>query len=240
MSAIRQIVLDTETTGIDIALGNRIIEIGCVELVERRVTGRNYHQYINPERDSEEGALRVHGLTTEFLSDKPLFADIAEEFLQFVDGAELIIHNAAFDIGHLNNELQKIYGPSFDLRSRCQVTDSLKLAKDMFPGSRHSLDALCKRFDVDNSGRELHGALLDALLLAEVYLAMTGGQVSLQLGAGSGPGANSETRRSADPALVAKLRVQLASTDELAAHEAQLEILRKKAGGPAVWDQLDS
>lgn len=239
MSAIRQIVLDTETTGIDVAQGNRIIEIGCVELVERRVTGRNYHQYINPERESEEGALRVHGLTTEFLSDKPLFAEIAAEFLAFVDGAELVIHNAAFDIGHLNNELQKVYGPSFDLRSRCSVVDSLKVAKEMFPGSRHSLDALCKRFDVDNSGRELHGALLDSLLLAEVYLAMTGGQVSLQLGAGSGPG-STEVRREADPALVAKLRFQPASAAELEAHAAQLEVLRKKAGGPAVWDQLDS
>lgn len=237
MSAKRQVVLDTETTGLEVADGNRILEIGCVEMIDRKVTGRSFHQYINPERDSEEGALAVHGITSDFLADKPLFADIAQEFLTFVDGAELIIHNAGFDLGHLNNELQKIHGADFELRDRCDVLDTMIMARERHPGQRNNLDALCKRYDIDNSGRSLHGALLDALLLAEVYLAMTGGQVSLQLGGIAGAQQTLQSQP-VDAAILVRLRVQCASEDELAEHRKQLEILRKKSGDNVLWDVL--
>lgn len=238
---MRKIVLDTETTGLDPAQGNRIIEIGCVEIVGRKLTGQHYHQYINPERDSEEGALSVHGITSEFLADKPRFAQIAESFLAFVDGAELIIHNAPFDTAFLNSELSRVYGDGFSIASRCSITDTLVMAKERHPGQRNNLDALCKRYDVDNSQRELHGALLDAEILADLYLIMTGGQVSLLAGSqteGNGRAAGSirDTGiRRIDPALTAKLRVLPASASELAAHEEQLAIIRKKAGS-CVWD----
>ena len=237
---MRQIVLDTETTGLDLAQGNRIIEIGCVEIVGRKLTGRHYHQYINPERDSEEGALAVHGITTEFLADKPLFAQVAEAFLAFVRDAELIIHNAAFDTGFLNSELQRVYGRDFSLQQVCRVTDTLQMARDRHPGQRNSLDALCKRYGVDNSHRDLHGALLDAEILADVYLAMTGGQVSLAL-ASQGEAApvdgrqRDSNRRPVAPALAERLRVLAASADELAAHEARLAAIRQKAGS-CLWD----
>lgn len=237
---MRQIVLDTETTGLDPAQGNRVIEIGCVEVIGRKLTNNNFHQYINPERDSEPEALNVHGLTTEFLSDKPLFNQIAESFLAYVDGAELVIHNAAFDVGFLNSELQKIYGTEFSLAARCKITDTLAMAKERHPGQRNSLDALCKRYDVDNSHRELHGALLDAEILADVYLAMTGGQTSL-LGSSQGEGGLSTALARdiaisrVDAALAAQLMVQPATESELQEHEAYLTVLRKKAGS-SLWD----
>ncbi|HSC76761.1 MAG TPA: DNA polymerase III subunit epsilon [Pseudomonadales bacterium] len=238
---MRKIVLDTETTGLDPAQGNRIIEIGCVEIVGRKLTGRHYHQYINPERDSEEGALAVHGITTEFLADKPVFAQIAESFLAFIDGAELIIHNAPFDIGFLDHELSRVYGAGFSTAAKCAITDTLVMAKERHPGQRNNLDALCKRYDVDNSQRELHGALLDAEILADLYLVMTGGQVSLLAGSqseGSGRAAGSirdASIRRVDPVLAARLQVLSATPAELAAHEEQLALLRKKAGSCA-WD----
>jgi len=236
---VRQIVLDTETTGLDWAQGNRVIEIGCVEIIDRKLTGNHFHQYINPERDSEEKALEVHGLTAEFLSDKPLFHQVAEAFLTFVKGAELVIHNAAFDIGFLNHELQRIHGDGFSMAEHCTITDTLALAKARHPGQRNSLDALCKRYDVDNSHRELHGALLDAEILADVYLAMTGGQASLLSSAqgdlGSNALAGDVAIRRVDTALAARLPVIPAENEALAAHEAYVEVLRKKAGR-SLWD----
>lgn len=236
----RQIVLDTETTGLDWAQGNRIIEIGCVEIIDRRLTNNCFHQYINPQRDSEEKALEIHGLTTEFLADKPLFPQVAEAFLAFVAGAELLIHNAAFDIGFLNHELQRVYGDSFSIEKHCIITDTLALAKARHPGQRNSLDALCKRYDVDNSHRELHGALLDAEILADVYLAMTGGQTSLLANAQGDAGsatalAKDVAIRRVEAAVAARLVVVPAAEDELAAHETYLAVLRKKAGR-ILWD----
>jgi DNA polymerase-3 subunit epsilon len=184
---LRQIFLDTETTGLEIREGNRIIEIGCVEMVDRKLTGNNYHQYINAGRDSEEGALNVHGITTEFLADKPKFDEINTAFLDYIKGAELIIHNAPFDLGFLNHELSLLGGASQNntkrtIEDHCEINDSLVMARQMHPGQRNSLDALCKRYDINNEHRELHGALLDSEILADVYLAMTGGQTALLLG----------------------------------------------------------
>lgn len=175
---LRQIVLDTETTGIGHDFGHRIIEIGCVELVDRKLTGNHYHVYLNPQRDVDEGAFRIHGISTEFLQDKALFKDVASEFLQFVDGAELIIHNAPFDVGFLNAELRQA-NLSKAIEKYCRIFDTLVLAREKHPGQRNNLDALCKRYEIDNSNRQLHGALLDAEILALVYLAMTGGQTNL-------------------------------------------------------------
>lgn len=238
---MRQIILDTETTGLDPLLGHRIIEIGCVEMVGRKLTGRHYHQYINPEREVEAGAIEVHGITNEFLADKPVFSQVVEEFLAFVRGAELIIHNAPFDTGFINSEVSKVTGEDFQIATLCRVTDTLVMARERHPGQRNSLDALCKRYNVDNSQRELHGALLDAEILADVYLAMTGGQVSLALGAqgnGDVTAGNyniDRSRRQADPAIVARIPVPLATGDELLAHEERLALVRKKAGN-CLWD----
>ncbi len=236
---MRQIVLDTETTGLRWEEGNRVIEIGCVEIIDRKLTGNHFHQYINPERDSEEKALEVHGITTEFLADKPLFSQIAEAFLTFVKGAELIIHNAPFDVGFLDHEMQRVYDESFSLAEHCTVTDTLAMAKARHPGQRNGLDALCKRYDVDNSHRELHGALLDAEILADVYLAMTGGQASLLSSAQGDTGSTTLVGdvgvRRVDAALASRLRVMPAVTEELAAHETYLLALRKKAGS-SLWD----
>jgi len=179
---LRQIFLDTETTGLEIRDGNRIIEIGCVEMIDRKLTHNNYHQYIKPDRDSEEGALNVHGITTEFLDDKPRFADIAEDFLKYIKGAELIIHNAPFDVGYLDHELSMANASVRNVAGISEIKDSLVLARQMHPGQRNSLDALCKRYYISNLHRELHGALLDSEILADVYLAMTGGQKTLLLG----------------------------------------------------------
>ena len=178
---MRQIVLDTETTGLEPELNHRIIEIGCVELVNRRATGRTFHRYLNPERDIDDGALAVHGISRSELDGQPRFAEIAEELLLFVSGAELVIHNAAFDVAFLDAELARLPGERRQLAAICQVLDTLALARELHPGQRNSLDALCKRYSVDNSARELHGALLDARILADVYLAMTGGQAALAL-----------------------------------------------------------
>lgn len=229
---MRQIVLDTETTGLEWKKGNRIVEIGCVELVERRPTGRNYHRYLNPDCEFEAGAQEVTGLTLEFLADKPRFGDVAEEFLEYIDGAELVIHNAAFDIGFLDAELARL-----DLgciTDRASVLDSLALARQRFPGQRNSLDALCRRLGVDNAHRQLHGALLDAQLLADVYLALTSGQS--EIGFSAPEPAQQQVRVDARLVAVAgpRPRVQVPA-DELALHLARLEAIRSRAGR-CVWD----
>ncbi|HTR06811.1 MAG TPA: DNA polymerase III subunit epsilon [Paraburkholderia sp.] len=231
---MRQIILDTETTGLNARTGDRIIEIGCVELVNRRLTGKNLHFYVNPERDSDPGALAVHGLTTEFLSDKPKFAEVADEILDFVSGADIIIHNAPFDIGFLDAELALLGKPAF--KAHCgEVIDTLVQAKQIFPGKRNSLDALCERFGISNAHRTLHGALLDSELLAEVYLAMTRGQESLvidMLGEQAEPGAPAAPRVQFDSL---ELPVIAASDEELAAHNALLDDLDKALKGTSVW-----
>ena len=229
---MRQIFLDTETTGLSPESGDRIIEIGCVEMLNRRLSGRNLHFYLNPERSSHEDAVKVHGLTDEFLADKPLFAAIVDELLEFVAGAEIIIHNAAFDIGFLNEELRRLGKDKFPAFVG-PVTDSLLMAREMFPGKANSLDALCKRLEVDNSNRSLHGALLDAGLLAEVYIRMTRGQNSLVIdGIESGAG---EAVLEAIDFSGFDLPVITASEAEDAAHAALLAELDKASGGKTVW-----
>jgi len=227
---VRQIILDTETTGLEPEQGHRIIEIGCVEVVNRRPTGRTYHQYINPEREIDAGAVDVHGLDNEFLSDKPVFADILSEFVEFVNDSELVIHNAPFDVGFINAEFKRLDAPPVE--TLCQVLDSLQVARRHHPGQRNSLDALCRRYEVDNSRRELHGALLDAQLLAEVYLLMTGGQAALSLGRHSASETGSaevQTMRRVNRDNL-NLRVQRPSETELAAHEQFLDRLEKDSG----------
>jgi DNA polymerase-3 subunit epsilon len=234
---VRLIVLDTETTGLEVSQGHRIIEIGCVELVNRKLTGNHYHQYINPHREIDQGAIEVHGITTDFLADKPSFEDIAEAFIEFVQGAELVIHNAPFDIGFLNGELQRLSGTDTRLDDLCSVTDTLVMARSKHPGQRNSLDALCQRYTVDNSQRDLHGALLDAEILADVYLAMTGGQTALQL-SDSGTDNDGQTLSEQIVRLVserAPLLVIKASSEEIAAHEAQLEAIAAASGGKVIW-----
>ena len=233
----RQIVLDTETTGLEPEDGHRVIEVGCVELLNRRPTGRTFHQYLNPDRAIDPGAVEVHGLTTEFLADKPSFADVVDEFLEFVEGAELIIHNAPFDVGFLDQEL-RLCGKDFSIDTACRILDTLVLARQRHPGQRNSLDALCKRYEVDNSRRELHGALLDAQILADVYLIMTGGQAALSLDAASLPSDQAETRgRAARPPGV-ELRVLAADEEEIQRHEACLDRLDSALGGPCLWRRL--
>jgi DNA polymerase-3 subunit epsilon len=230
---MRQIVLDTETTGLNPRSGDRIIEIGCVEIVNRRLTGNNFHSYINPERDSEEGALAVHGLTTEFLSDKPKFAEIANELRDYVRDAEIIIHNAPFDLAFLDAEFARLGFPRF-VEHVETVTDTLVQAKEMHPGKRNSLDALCDRYGISNAHRALHGALLDAELLAEVYLAMTRGQNSLTIDlAVEDKAAGSEEMIEAAP--IADLIVLQATEEELSAHEALLDRLDKDVKGACLW-----
>ncbi len=228
---MRHIVLDTETTGLNPRNGDRVIEIGCVELHNRMLTGNNFHRYINPERDSEEGALAVHGLTTEFLSDKPKFAEIVEELRAYLGGADVIIHNAPFDLGFLNAEFKRLNLPSFSEHIG-GVIDTLVQAKEMHPGKRNSLDALCDRYGVSNAHRKLHGALLDAELLADVYLSMTRGQNSLSMDA--------DTDADADGAplevvALAEIVFLPASAEELAEHEATLAALDKAVKGSCVW-----
>ena len=233
---MRQIVLDTETTGIEPREGHRIIEIGCVEVINRKLTGNHFHVYINPQREIEQEAIEVHGITNEFLADKPLFADVAEDFIRFIDGGQLVIHNAAFDVGFMDHEFA-MNGPTTSVKTHdiCTVLDTLLLARKMHPGQKNNLDALCKRYGIDNSHRELHGALLDAEILADVYLLMTGGQTKLNL-AGQNNGDNGgdadgirRIQRKGN-----KLKVITASADELEQHEARLDIVQK-SGGKCLW-----
>lgn len=230
---MRQIVLDTETTGIGPEKGHRIIEIGCVELVNRTLTGQHYHVYLNPEREVEEGAFKVHGISTAFLQDKPVFKDVLAEFLQFIEGAELIIHNAPFDVGFINAEL-KLAKWKNNLEQLCQITDTLVLAREKHPGQRNSLDALCKRYEIDNSNRQLHGALLDAEILASVYLAMTGGQASLFVDDEASE-QNEISTSLASSDLTNNTPVLYASDEEVLRHKAFVDIL-KQASGKNYWD----
>ncbi|MCO4855475.1 DNA polymerase III subunit epsilon [Herbaspirillum huttiense F1] len=230
---MRQIILDTETTGLSPRNGNRILEIGCVEVLNRQLSGKNLHFYINPERDSEEGALAVHGLTTEFLADKPTFKQIAAEFLDYVRGAQIIIHNAPFDVGFLDAELALLGLPPFK-EHVSDVVDSLQMAKELHPGRRNSLDALCDRYGISNAHRVLHGALLDAELLAEVYLSMTRGQNSLTMDLG-GEEEVSEGEGKLELAPLAEVIVVAASEEELGLHEDVLNQLDKEARGSCVW-----
>ena len=235
---MRQVVLDTETTGLEVEQQHRVIEIGCVELFNRRLTGRTYHQYLNPERDIDEGAQQVHGLTREKLARAPTFSQVHREFLEFIRDAELIIHNAPFDVSFLNAELARIES-AHKVDDLSRVLDSLALARQMHPGQRNNLDALCKRYSVDNSHRDYHGALLDARILAEVYLAMTGGQTNLTLSAESDT-ARSRARQAAPARLSggARITVIRPSENEMAAHEHVLALLDKVSGGKTVWRKL--
>lgn len=230
--ATRQIFLDTETTGLSPDSGDRIIEIGCVEMLDRRLSGCDLHFYLNPERPNSEGAVKIHGLTDAFLADKPLFASVADELLAYLSGAEIIIHNAAFDVGFLNEELKRIRRPRFSEFVH-KVTDSLTMARELFPGKSNSLDALCKRLEVDHSNRALHGALIDAGLLAEVYIRMTRGQNSLVIDANEAA-AQQLTELAIDFSRY-ELLVLAANGDEAAAHEAVLASLDKASGGKTVW-----
>jgi DNA polymerase-3 subunit epsilon len=238
---MRQIVLDTETTGLEVELGHRIIEIGCIELVNRRPTGRTFHRYVNPERDIDAAALTVHGIAREDLAREPRFIEFAEEFLAFIADAELVIHNAAFDVAFLDAELARAPGDARNIASVARVLDTLILARQLHPGQRNNLDALCKRYGVDNSNRDLHGALLDARLLLEVYLAMTGGQATLLLeecgfaqSGGSADAAERAPLRTAVPLLILR-----ATADELAAHERLLGIIAKTSGGRCAWRTVE-
>lgn len=232
---MRQIVLDTETTGIDPSEGHRIIEIGCVELMERQQTGRHYHVYINPEREVEAEAITIHGITNEFLADKPVFSNIADDFFEFIKGAELVIHNAAFDVGFMDAEFARLKSKR-KTTEHCGVVDSLAIARKKHPGQKNNLDALCKRYGVDNSNRELHGALLDAEILADVYLLLTGGQTALSLDAGSDSAGGGlgvrRIERDGKP-----LPVVSPSNEEEAAHHEFMKAMAAKAGD-TVWDRL--
>jgi len=232
---MRQIVLDTETTGLEVSLGHRVIEIGCVELKDRRPSGRTFHRYLCPDREVEAGALAVHGITNEFLATQPRFTEIAAEFLEFVRGAELVIHNAAFDVGFLDAELARVEGQAARITELCEVLDTLLVARRLHPGQRNSLDALCRRYGVDNSRRDYHGALLDAKILSEVYLAMTGGQAALRLEAQGG-----EARQGGEAAARAErgsLRIPVvrATPEELAAHERALDAVARASGGRVLF-----
>lgn len=236
---MRIVVLDTETTGLEPSQGHRIIEIGCVELENRRYTGRSFHCYIQPDREVDEGAVQVHGITNEFLQDKPRFHEIVEEFVAFVRGAELVIHNAPFDVGFINHEFNLLSPPVPAVDTICQITDSLVMARKKHPGQKNSLDALCKRYGVDNSARTYHGALLDAEILADVYLTMTGGQTMLSLGSADsddeGEGASRIHRVSSDRS---PLPVILASAEEIETHQAKLKQMADS--GACLWHELET
>ena len=230
---MRQIVLDTETTGLETSQDHRIIEIGCVEMVNRKLTGRHYHQYINPQRTVDEGAMEVHGITDQFLADKPLFESIATDFLEFVDGADLIIHNAPFDLGFINHEIAKLPKKIAVIEKECKIIDTLALARQKHPGQKNNLDALCKRYGVDNSQRDLHGALLDAEILADVYLLMTGGQVNLNINDQS-VADTGELNQASSIRRLAKdrpaLRVIEANEHEVSRHQAKLDAIAASSG----------
>jgi DNA polymerase III subunit epsilon len=234
---LRQIVLDTETTGLEVEQGHRIIEIGCVELINRRLTGRRFHQYVNPERDIDAGAESVHGIRSADLADQPVFAQIAQDLLEFLDAADLIIHNAPFDLGFLNAELRRLPGPWLPLDQGRRIIDTLALARRLHPGQKNNLDVLCRRYGVDNTHRELHGALLDAELLADVYLLMTGGQVALSFEGGE----LAERQSSAQPHPKLERRrgplpVPRASVEEMAAHRRRLAGIAARSGG-CLWPE---
>ncbi|MBT6115494.1 MAG: DNA polymerase III subunit epsilon [Porticoccaceae bacterium] len=234
---MRQIVLDTETTGLETSQDHRIIEIGCVELVGRKLTGRHYHQYVNPQRKVDVGAMEVHGITDQFLEDKPLFETVAREFLEFVDGADLVIHNAPFDVGFINHEIAKLNGAYQAIESGCRIIDTLALARQKHPGQKNNLDALCKRYGVDNSQRDLHGALLDAEILADVYLLMTGGQVNLNISGQQASDGGQDNSRSGIRRLAQDrqpLRVVTASQEEIERHQQKLEAINKSSGN-CLW-----
>ncbi|MGJ8524491.1 DNA polymerase III subunit epsilon [Halomonadaceae bacterium LMG 33818] len=245
--AERQIILDTETTGLETSEGHRLIEIGGVEVINRRLTGRHYHQYINPERPIDPEAIEIHGITDERVANEPVFAQVADQFWDFIKGAELVIHNASFDVGFLDYEFDKLnalrkephLGP---IASVCSVLDTLALAREMHPGQRNNLDALCKRYGIDNTARTLHGALLDAEILAEVYLAMTGGQTSLSLESAETQYSSEEEGTGASLGKISAETHQLVvvqpTDEELTAHQNKLNLLREKAGGHCLWDQL--
>ena len=235
---MRQVVLDTETTGLQTEAGDRIIEIGCIELIDRKYSEQTFHRYVNPERAVGPGALEVHGIDDEFLAMQPLFEDVATEFLEFVHDAELIIHNADFDVGFINHELHRLETPVQDIREHCRVLDTLALARRMHPGQQNSLDALAKRYRVDNSRRKLHGALLDAGILAEVYLAMTGGQTSLAL---EGETEQAAMRVAAAPVSREGLALVVvkATGEELDAHRSMLRRLARTAAAPILWDEIE-
>lgn len=231
---MRQIVLDTETTGIDPKQGHKVIEIGCVELVNRRLTGNHYHVYINPERVVEQEAIDVHGITNEYLADKPVFSQVVDEFLEYVRGAQLVIHNAPFDVGFLNHELSLLPGHrTTKVDQICSVLDTLELARKLHPGQKNNLDALCRRYGIDNSHRELHGALLDSEILADVYLMMTGGQTRLNL-SGSDKGEEDDLSIRRLSGERKPLKIVRASADELKQHEERLDIVEKE-GGKCLW-----
>ncbi|MCZ6502011.1 MAG: DNA polymerase III subunit epsilon [Gammaproteobacteria bacterium] len=234
---MRQVVLDTETTGLEVEQGHRILEIGCIEIVGRRITRRHFHHYVNPQREIDEGALEVHGITPDFLADKPLFSEIWESFLDFVKGSELIIHNAAFDIAFIDYEMQLMSPTMGCLADHCTFIDSLELARSKHPGQKNSLDALCKRYNIDNSQRDLHGALLDAEILADVYLLLTSGQVTLSLGdEGQVNEATAVKRVNKDRP---PLRVIRANADELQRHNEKLDRLEHASDSGCVWKQLE-
>ena len=235
---MRQVVLDTETTGLQTEAGDRIIEIGCIELIDRKYSERTFHRYVNPERAVGPGALEVHGIDDEFLAMQPLFEDVAAEFLEFVHDAELIIHNADFDVGFINHELQRLETPVQDIREHCRVLDTLALARRMHPGQQNSLDALAKRYQVDNSRRKLHGALLDAGILAEVYLAMTGGQTNLAL-EGTAEQATLQATASPVDREGLELVVFKATDEELDAHRSMLRRLARSAAAPVLWNEIE-
>lgn len=238
---MRQIVLDTETTGLEPAQGHRIIEIGCVEIDQRRQTGRHYHQYIKPERDIDEAAQEVHGISASFLADKPVFAQIVDEFLAFVTGAELLIHNAAFDIGFLDAELARLGASYGRMSDYCVISDTLQMARRKHPGQRNSLDALCKRYEVDNSQRELHGALLDAEILADVYLLMSGGQTDLSLSSEEAEVEAEQGAQRYQPVVrdALRLKVVLPQPEELEAHQQFLARIHKSSGQRCIWMLAD-
>ncbi len=237
---MRQIVLDTETTGLEPAEGHRIIEIGCVELINRRLTGNNFHRYLQPDREIDDGAIEVHGITNEFLADKPRFNEVAKEFLQYIEGAELVIHNAAFDVGFIDHEFALTKAGLGVVTDHCQVLDTLKMARKLHPGQRNSLDALCKRYEIDNSHRELHGALLDAEILADVYLMMTGGQTNLSLATGEEGDEGGITGAAIRPLSEQRpqLKVIRATAAELLEHQERLQSIDKESDGNCIWLKL--
>ena len=232
---MRQVVLDTETTGLEVSQGHRIIEIGCVEVLHRRTTDQQFHQFLNPEREIDAGAQEVHGISLDFLADKPMFASVADDFIDFIKDAELIIHNASFDVGFINAELELAGHQITDINECCKVVDSLGMARKMHPGQKNNLDALCKRYEIDNSHRELHGALLDAQILADVYLALTGGQASLSLAADA-DAANKQNGRQTDiDSDREALRVIYACDEELQAHDAFLNKIQQESDAGCAW-----